>query len=174
MVRRARHVGGFPGNFCLSPDCLPNPLHVLIPLPSALCLRHATWLGAEAMKEETRAKRRWRRSTLWPRNVPVRENMAIKGQRFHSKAVMSLLKYVCLPSPFHWHCSFSWNYLSLSYPHLRQISLQLCMLGVRGTTGHLWVHTGLLVCIGKTHAAFTQSQAYLKVFCAKSTLTSKI
>lgn len=88
-------------------------LHVLVapprPLFLTLCLRHATWLGTEVMKEERRAKRRRRRSTLWPGNVPVRENMAIKGLCFHSKAVMSLRRYPLLLLPFHWHCYFSWN-----------------------------------------------------------------
>lgn len=72
-----REISAFPLTVyqTLSPLLL---LHVLLPLP-AHRLRHATWLGTEVMKEETRAKRRRRRSALWPRNVPVRANMAIKG-----------------------------------------------------------------------------------------------
>lgn len=122
---------GISGKFLPLPsECLPKPPLAPTPPGPHPPPPSSPWLCADVTPlglapkcwgEETRAERRRRRSALWPRNVPVRENMAIKGLRFHSKAVMSSLKYVLLLSfllsLFLWHCSFSWNDLSLAYPH---------------------------------------------------------
>lgn len=94
-----REISAFPPTVY---QALSPLLHVLLPLPSAHRLRHATWLGTEVMKEETRAKRRRRRSAL----RSVAEECASKSEHGYKRIALPLqrcdvIAQICSPSsPF--------------------------------------------------------------------------
>lgn len=71
-------MGGVPGNFCFSlaayQTLSPSTHLLLLPL---LPVVYVTLFGP--MQSEVGGKEGRRRRDLWLRNVPERENMAIKG-----------------------------------------------------------------------------------------------
>lgn len=92
-----REISAFPLRVCKTLSHLPL-LHV--PISSALLHVCVTPLGLVLNEDGGNKNRGRRRRLLWLRNVPDRENMAIKGSHFHPTAVMSSLNYFLLPSPF--------------------------------------------------------------------------